>query len=202
MLSAPNDSPDKTRRCNELESLFRQHAERLKRSIRVHIDPRLAGRVDPSDVVQDVFLEAASRYADYQRQPTMPPFLWLRFLTIQRLALVHRTNFRVKARDIRREQRLAKPGSATASIAALLAGRGSSPSDAARREERRERVQRSLQEVDPIDREVLLLRHFEQLTNQETAQVLGLSETTASKRYIRALTRMKKLLAEATGSEA
>jgi RNA polymerase sigma-70 factor (ECF subfamily) len=202
-MSARDSLPTKGPHESEVENLFRQHAERLKRSVKLHIDPRLSGRIDPSDIVQEVFLEAASRYDEYQSQPTLPPFLWLRFLTIQRLALVHRTNLGVKARDVRREMTLCKAGSgaaSAASLAAVLVGYSTSPSQVVSREERRERVQRSLAAIDPLDREVLLRRHFEQLSNQETAQALELSETAASKRYIRALSRMKKLLAGLSGS--
>jgi RNA polymerase sigma-70 factor (ECF subfamily) len=205
MLNAADSFSEALSPSRDLDRLFRQHAQRLKRSVRVHMDQRLSGRLDPSDVIQDVFLEAASRYAEYQRKPNLPPYLWLRFLTIQRLALVHRTNLRVQARDIRREQRFGQAGSGTNSaalIAALLVGRNTSPSQAVHREQRRERVQRALEAIDPLDREVLLLRHFEQLSNQEAALVLNLNESAASKRYIRALTRMKKVLAEVGGCEA
>jgi len=173
--------------------------DRLRRAVALRLDPRLGGRIDASDVVQEAMLEATNRVAEYERTPEMPPFLWLRLITLQRLALVHRQNLGVKARDVRREQRrgAADPVSAsTASLASLLVGRNTSPSQAASREELRQRVQHSLGEMDPTDREVLVLRHFEQLTNQETAQLLDLEESAASKRYVRALKRMKELLTD------
>jgi RNA polymerase sigma-70 factor (ECF subfamily) len=196
-MTSPRDSfPLKTSDSGSLAELFSQNQQRLKRAVELRI-PRLKGRVDSSDVVQEAFLEATARYPEFQRQASLPAFLWLRFLTIQRVALIQRQNLRVKARDGRRELQQCEPDSlsaSTASLASLLVGRRTSPSQAASREEMRQRVQQSFDEMDPVDREVLVLRHFEQISNQETAQVLDLSETAASKRYVRALKRMKDLL--------
>ena len=132
----------------------------------------------------------------------MPFFLWLRFLVGQRLAEQHRQHLGAQARDAGREVSLyrgAMPETTTAALAAQLLGRLTSPSQAAIRAERKIRLQEALNSMDPIDREVLALRHFEQLSNGETATVLGLDKSAASKRYARALIRLKEILAALPG---
>src|SRR5262249_54538153 len=142
-------------------------------------------------------LEASARLADYTRKPDMPFFLWLRFLTGQRLLRVHRQHLGAEMRDVAREVSLyhgALPEATSAALAAQLLGRDTRPSEAAIRAERRIRLQEALNSMDPIDREVLALRHFEQLTNPEAARVLGLQESAAAKRYVRALKRLREIL--------
>ena len=132
----------------------------------------------------------------------MPPFLWLRFLVGQRLVLMHRRHLGVKARAAGREVSLfhgALPQANSESLAAQLLGKLSSPSQAAMRSELQVRLQEALNSMDEIDREVLVLRHFEQLSNVETAQILGMQERTASKRYVTALRRLKEILGTIPG---
>jgi RNA polymerase sigma-70 factor (ECF subfamily) len=185
-----------------LGDLFVLYRERLRLLVRLRLDRRLQGRIDPSDVIQDACLEASERFGDYVQQPEMPFFLWLRFLTAQRLLILHRRHLGAKARDASREVSLyrgALPEASSAALAAQLVGHRTTPSQAAMRAERQVRLQEALNQMEPLDREVLALRHFEQLTNAETAQVLGLRESAASQRYARALLRLKDILVAQPG---
>jgi RNA polymerase sigma-70 factor, ECF subfamily len=185
-----------------LGELLGRHRERLRRMIALRLDRRLQGRVDPSDVIQEACLDAARRLPEYHKNPKMPFFLWLRFLTGQRLLDEHRKHLGAAARDAGREISLyrgALPETTTAALAAHLLGRLTTPSQAAIRAERKIRLQEALNSLDPIDREVLALRHFEELSNAEAAAVLGLDKSAASKRYARALVRLKVILASVPG---
>jgi len=180
-----------------LSELFARHRERLRRMIRLRLDRRLQGRVDSSDVLQDAYLEIARRAGEYVARPTMPPFLWLRFLTSQTLHSLHRHHLKVHMRDAGQEvslRRAATPEANSACLAEMLLGRLTSPTRAARRAEMQLKLQEILNAMEPLDREVLALRHFEELSNGEVAQVLGLSKSAASNRYIRALERLKEKL--------
>lgn len=182
-----------------LGQLFDWHRDRLVRMVQLRMDHRLQGRVDAADVLQEAYIEFARCLADYLRKPDTPFFLWLRHLTIMKLHSLHRKHLGVKMRDARREISIhgdPLPQASSVFLAAQLLGKLTSPSQAAQRAELQGRVQEALDSMDMIDREVLALRHFEQLGNSETAQVLGLSETTASNRYVRALKRLKRLLIE------
>lgn len=184
---------------NEVVELFDSCRDRLRRMIQFRLDRRLQGRIDASDVLQEAFLEASQRYEQYRRNPPMPVFVWLRFLVAERLTTLHRHHLQVKARDANREVSLWNgplPAASSAAIAAQLVGSFASPSNAAVRAERVLRLQEALNGMDPIDREVLSLRHFEQLSRRETAQVLDISESAAGKRYLRALQRLKSMLAD------
>jgi RNA polymerase sigma-70 factor (ECF subfamily) len=176
---------------------------RLRKMIVLRLDPRLQGRVDPSDVIQEAFLDASRRLPEYAREPEpMPFFLWLRFLVGQKILEQHRRHLGARARDAGREISLYRgpmPEATSAAIAAHLLGHHTSPSQAAIRAERKLRLQEALNRMDPIDREVLVLRHYEQLSNGEAALVLGLDKSAASKRYARALIRLKDLLAAMPG---
>jgi RNA polymerase sigma-70 factor (ECF subfamily) len=185
-----------------LNELFARHRGRLRRMVQMRLDWRLHGRIDASDVVQDAYLEAARRLDGYLQEPAMPLFLWLRFLVGERVVILHRHHLGVKMRDARREVSLyreAMPEASSAALAAQLLGRHTSPSEAAVRAERIIRLQEAVNRLDPLDREVLSLRHFEQLSRAETAQVLGIEEAAAAKRYVRALKRLRDTLADIPG---
>jgi RNA polymerase sigma-70 factor, ECF subfamily len=207
MTSDPDDTPELLRQAavgdaQALGDLFDRHRDRLRRMVQTRLDRRLRGRVDPSDVLQEAYLEFARSLADYQRNPAVPFFLWLRFLTGMKLQALHRHHLGTKARDAGREVSLhrgAGPSASSASLAAQLLGRLTTPSQAAVRAELRARVREALDEMEPLDREVLSLRHFEQLSNAETAQVLGIGETAASNRFVRALKRLRKVLLSVPG---
>lgn len=186
----------------ELTELFARYRSRLRLMVHLRLDRRLQARVDGSDVLQEAFLEAAQRYECYRAKPTMPPFLWLRFLVGQRLTLMLRRHLGVKARTAAREVSLfhgALPQANSESLAAQLLGRLTSPSHVAMRSELQVRIQEALNSMEEIDREVLVLRHFEQLSNIEAAEVLGLSQQAASKRYVAALRRLKETLGSMPG---
>ena len=185
-----------------LAELFARYRDRLRRMVKLRLDRRLQGRIDASDVLQDAYLDAARRFAEYAANPTMPFFLWLRLLTGQRLLMVHRQHLGAKMRDAEQEVSLyrgALPQASSVSLAAQLLGRMTSPSLAAVRAEMQLKLQEALNGMDPIDREVLTLRHFEELSNAETAAVLGLQKAAASNRYIRALKRLKDVLSSMPG---
>jgi RNA polymerase sigma-70 factor (ECF subfamily) len=179
------------------------HRNRLRRMVALRLDERLKGRIDPSDVIQEAFLEATERRSEYVCQPDpMPPFLWLRFLVLQRLQLIHRRQLGTRSRDARREVSIHGgpfPAATSEELAAQLLGRDTRASEVAIRAERKRQLQEALDLMDPIDREVLVLRHFEQLSNGECARVLGLSESAATKRYLRALQRLKEMLSALPG---
>jgi RNA polymerase sigma-70 factor (ECF subfamily) len=183
-------------------SLVAQHHDRLRRMVAVRLDPRLQGRVDPSDVLQESYLEAVRQLDDYLRDPALPFFLWLRQLTGHRLFKIHRHHLGTQMRDPGREVSLyrgALPEASSAALAAQLLGRECRPSEAAVRAEVKMRLQEALNRMDPLDREVLSLRHFEQLTTPEVARELGISEAAAGKRYLRALLRLKDILTQMPG---
>src|SRR5215813_4462783 len=187
------------------ERLMSDHRPRLQRMIGLRLDRRLQGRVDPSDVIQEAYIDAARRLGEYSKNPPMPFYLWLRFLAGQRLLEQHRRHLGAQARDAGRELSLyrgAFPETTSADLAAHFLGKLSSPSQAAVKIEQKIRLQEALNSLEPIDREILALRHFEQLSNAETAQVLGIDKSAASKRYARALVRLKDLLLPILGSDS
>ncbi|MEQ8788057.1 MAG: sigma-70 family RNA polymerase sigma factor [Pirellulaceae bacterium] len=177
-----------------LAELFSHFQVQLRRMVGFRLDGRLQGRVDVSDVMQEVYLDAAQRLDHYRTSPPSSFLLWLRQLTDQRLVDVHRRHFGAKRRDVRRE--LHRAASDTGSLLTQLVGRFSSPSQQAIRAELEAAVEAALIGMPPIDREVLALRHFEELTNNEVADLLGISKTAASNRYVRALKRLQQLLAD------
>jgi RNA polymerase sigma-70 factor (ECF subfamily) len=184
-------------------TLLERHRERLRRMVALRLHPRLQGRIDASDVIQETYLEASARQADYMRNPTMPFFLWLRFLTAQKLVTLHRRHLGAQMRDAGREISIYNgrlPETSSAALAAQLLGHDTRPSEAAIRAEMKIRLQEALAALDPMDREVLALRHFEQLDLAETAQVLGLTESGASRRHLRAVTRLKAILQQMPGN--
>jgi RNA polymerase sigma-70 factor (ECF subfamily) len=178
-------------------ALFVRHRDRLGRVVQLRLDHRLQGRLDAADVLQEIFLEFARSLPDYLHDPGLPFFLWLRTLAVRKLHALHRHHLGTRMRDARREVSLHSgplPQASSVSLAAQLLGRLTTPSHAAVRAEQQIRIQDALNGMDPVDREVLALRCFEQLSNGETAQVLGLSETGASNRFVRALRRLKQVL--------
>jgi RNA polymerase sigma-70 factor (ECF subfamily) len=173
--------------------------------VRLRLDRRLQGRLDPADVLQEAYLDVARRFREYAAEPAMPFYLWLRLLTGQRLVDLHRQHLGTKMRDAGLEVSLHRggfPRASSASLAELLLGRLTTASKAAIRAETQLRVQEALNALDEIDREVLVLRHFEMLSNEETAQVLGLKPSAASNRHIRALRRLREIMAEVSDADA
>jgi RNA polymerase sigma-70 factor (ECF subfamily) len=191
--------------CGALAELFERHRDRLERMVRLRLDRRLQGRLDPADVLQEAYLDVARRFPEYRADPALPFFLWLRLLTGQRLVDLHRKHLGAKMRSAGLEVSLyrgAMPRASSASLAELLMGRLTTASRAAIRAETRRRVQDALNAMEEIDREVLVLRHFEMLSNEEAARALGLKPSAASNRHMRALRRLKEILAETSDDAA
>ncbi len=192
------------------QAVLGEHRDRLRRLVAFRMDRRLQGRVDPSDILQESYLDAARRLPDYLDNPPMPFFLWLRFLTQQRLVTAHRHHLGRSMRDAGREvsltgggeKKVADVGDSSAAMAVHLLGRHGTPSEDAIRTETAERLRAALEAMPPMDREVLALRHFEGLNNAETAELLGLQPSAASKRYIRAVERLRVILEGVFGPAA
>ncbi|HKI20201.1 MAG TPA: sigma-70 family RNA polymerase sigma factor [Isosphaeraceae bacterium] len=186
-----------------LDPIFTAYRDRLIRLVTIRLDPRLQRRVDASDVVQEGLVDAWGRIGEYLADPSrMPFYLWIRFLVRQRVADAHRRHFGA-ARNAGKEISLYRsdmPEVNTAALVAHLLGHITSPSEAAIRAERSIRLQEALSAMDEIDREILVLRHYEQLSNGDAALVLGLDKSATSKRYIRALLRLKEHLRKPDGT--
>ena len=186
-----------------VSELLTMHRERLKRMVQLRMHPRLQSRIDSSDVIQEACLHASRLLPDYLKDPGLPFYPWLRHLTMLKLSELHRHHLRVQKRDADRELSIfhvGVPGASTALLAAQLLGKLTSPSEAAMREERRARIERVLNAMDARDREILALRHFEQLSTREAALVLGLSKAGAGSRYLRAIGRFRRMLDEDSNS--
>ncbi len=170
-------------------ALFENHRARLMRMVNFRLDPRLVGRIDPEDVLQETFIEAGKRLQAYRDDDKL--FLvWIRLITQQTMIDLHRKHLGAKMRTAGKE--VSAPQSGT--ISGLFVSHITSPSRAMMREEARAKIEGALQEMDEIDREVLVLRHFEDLSNKDVAIVLGIQENAASNRYVRALGRLKGFL--------
>jgi RNA polymerase sigma-70 factor (ECF subfamily) len=170
-------------------ALFENHRARLTRMVKFRLDPRLVGRIDPEDVLQETFIEAGKRLQAYRDDDKL--FLvWIRLITQQTMIDLHRKHLGAKMRTAGKE--VSAPQSGT--MSGLFVSHITSPSRAMMREEVRTKIEGALQEMDEIDREVLMLRHFEDLSNKDVAIVLGIQENAASNRYVRALGRLKGFL--------
>jgi len=182
---------------SELNKMLAANRDRLRRLVALRIDQRVQGRIDASDVVQEMFVEASRRIEEYNKDTDVPFFVWLRFLAIQKLAELHRRHLGVKARDAAREISLYRgplPAATSAAIASRLVGKITSPSEAAIKAESKAALEDALAAMDQPDREILCLRHFEQLSQRETAEVLGIKEKTAGSRHVRALAKLRKAM--------
>jgi RNA polymerase sigma-70 factor (ECF subfamily) len=185
-----------------LTALMDQYRDRLKRMVGLRMDRRLQGRIDASDVVQEALIDAARRLEEYARQPPTGFYLWLRWLAADRLLNAHRYHLGTLKRDAAREvslYRRAMPEACSVSLAAQLLGKLTSPTQAIAKAELQLIVQEVLNSMDEMDREILVLRNFEQLSTTETAEVLGINRSTASKRYLSALKRLKQALSAVPG---
>ena len=186
-----------------LVALFDQYRRRLRQMVRLRLDRRLQGRVDPSDVLQEAFMDAAQQLPAYAaKQDDMSFFLWLRLVTGQRMMRLHRKHLGAAMRDVGREVSLYKgalPQATSISLAAQLLGRFTSVGHAAMRAEMQVKLQEAINGMDEIDREIIALRHFEELKNSEAAELLGLSKAAASNRYVRALARLQSVLESIPG---
>jgi RNA polymerase sigma-70 factor (ECF subfamily) len=177
--------------------LFRQYRDKLLRAVRLRLDPRVLSKVDCEDVLQDAFVEATRRLPEYLDRPAVPVFVWLRQLTLQTVVDTHRRYLGAKMRCVSQEVPLRPAATHDASsslLAVQLADSLTSPSACAVREETLQDLRDALAALRDVDREVLILRHLEDLSNNEVAQVLGIDRFAASKRYLRALERLRHAL--------
>jgi RNA polymerase sigma-70 factor (ECF subfamily) len=186
-----------------LAAAFAEHRPRLLRSATLRMDPRLAARVSPEDVLQEAYVSAAQRCSHVEGDSEAALFLWLRLVTLQTLIDLHRRHVGTQARSVEREagRPTAADSGATVNWGIGLPGSVTSPTEVMRRGERSERLRGAIDGLSALDREILLLRHFEELSNQEVATVLKIEQKAASIRYFRALTRLRKVL-EGLGNDS
>jgi RNA polymerase sigma-70 factor (ECF subfamily) len=176
---------------------FGFHRGQLQRMIAFRLDTRIIGKVDCDDILQDAFVEASRRVGDYLDRPSVPVYVWIRQITMQVLIDAHRRYLGAKMRDVTQEVTLHGgwvSGTNSATLAAQLIGSITSPSQAAVRKERVSVLRAALDQLNEIDYEVLVLRHLEELSNNEVAEILGIDKYAASKRYLRALQRLRSAL--------
>jgi RNA polymerase sigma-70 factor (ECF subfamily) len=180
------------------QRLLTRHRDRLRRMVAVRLDRRIAGRVDPSDVVQEALAEAAGKLSDYLRDRPLPFYPWLRRLAWERLVKLHQRHLRAQKRSVIREGPDVRslPDESAMELVKRLIGPGSSPSRQLLRKEMRDRVQAALAQLGERDREVLVMRYLEHLSNADIAAVLGNSEGAVRVRHLRALERLRALLGE------
>lgn len=203
--SAPTNedgTPDEPTRMTreQLTEQFTKHRDRLWRTVQLRMDPRLYGRVDPDDVLQEAYMDAEKRLGHFAEELDFTPFVWLRLIVGQTLINVHRRHIGAQKRDASRERPQSNPlqhqySATSQQFAFQLAGNQTSPSEVLMRDERVVQLADSLDELSEIDREILTLRHFEDLSNKEIAELLGIEQKAASIRYIRAIKRLKACLA-------
>ena len=172
--------------------LLDRHRPYLHRLIEVRLDPRMRARVDPSDVVQEAQLEASRRLEDYVKQPALPFRLWLRQIAYDRMLMLRRHHVRAARRTVERD--LPLPDRSSLALAQQLLAAGSGPSQQLIKREFVRRVREAVNQLPEGDREVLVLRNLEGLSNQEAAHVLQIDPATASRRYGRAVIQLRKIL--------
>jgi RNA polymerase sigma-70 factor (ECF subfamily) len=180
--------------------LLVRHRARLRKMVAIRLDRRLAARVDPSDVVQETLAEADRRLDGYLRDRPLPFYPWLRRLAGERLIDLYRRHVRARHRSVEREEPwpLPLPDDSAIALVDRLAENGTSPSRHLLRQELRQRVRAALEQLKPDDREILVLRHLEQLSVAEAAAALGITERAAKARHMRALTRLRALFEDET----
>jgi RNA polymerase sigma-70 factor (ECF subfamily) len=207
-MPAPNSLPEQAEIVAALKSdghqalatYFETVKPRLKQIVKFRLDQRLGGRVSDSDVIQETYVRAAKRIDSFLEKEDMPFFVWLRLEVSQKLQEIHRYHFGAEKRDARKEANLYQnnnTGQTSIALAAHLVAQMTSPSRVVERAEQHSYLQNALEEMNELDREVIALRHFEELSNIETAKILNIETAAASKRYIRALKRLKEIMESA-----
>ena len=179
--------------------MFESERGRLRRMLALRMDARLRGRVDQSDILQDAWGEVARRIGGWLEDPRMPFGVWVRFLAMQRLMQLHRRHVGAQKRSVEQEVRIAgraTPHASSVVMAEQLVGHGTTPGTAIARLEARGRIIEALENMEPLDKEIIVLRRFEEFSNAETAQMLDISENAASNRYVRAMKRLGDVLRE------
>ena len=182
-----------------VNALMDQHRNSLRQLIRMRLDQKIQRRIDVSDVVQDVLVEANRRLQRYLSDPIMPFHLWLRQIAKDRIIDAHRRHRVSAKRSVDREQQLAPPrgyDQSSVHLASLLGDDQLTPAAAAVQQELAQRVAEAIAQLEERDCEIIVMRHYEHLSNQEIGEVLNLTEPAASMRYLRAIRRLKKLMTE------
>jgi len=199
-LETPERASDVNRHAVERDRLlgqaFEEYREKLERMIAFRMDPSFQSRIEPADVIQESFFEASRRFSEFQSQSAVPLFVWIRQRVLQTLVDMQRAHSREK-RSVFLESRIPEANdyqSTSLSLARMFIANVPTPSQVAMRVEEEEQLKFSLDAMNETDREILALRHFEHLSNSETAAVLGISPTAASNRYVRAATRLSEIL--------
>jgi RNA polymerase sigma-70 factor, ECF subfamily len=182
-----------------LGELFSQFRPQLRRMVELRLDPRLGVRVGASDVLQEAYVDALKRSEHFFEREGVSFYVWLRLVVNQSLIDLHRRHLGTKMRDAGQETAPAWAAATSVSLARHLVAQMETPSQVMRREETLAQVQAALESLEPLDREILTLRHFEELSNNEVAELLGLQKAAASNRYVRALGRLRGALAEVPG---
>jgi RNA polymerase sigma-70 factor (ECF subfamily) len=182
-----------------VQRLLERHRPRLRRMIDVRLDKRLSARVDPSDLLQDSLLEASRKLNDYLATRPLPFYPWLRAIAWQRLQDQYRRHVQAKRRSVKYEEpTVPLPDKSAMLLASEFIDPGTSPSQRLLREESQRRIRESLDQLDPTDREILVLRHLEQMPVAEIASVLSISEGAVKMRRLRAIERLRNLLENGT----
>ncbi len=191
-----NDREEKIR--EDLTKMFEEYQDKLLRMIDIRLRPEIRGQIEPNDILQESFIEACRQLRSNVSMPKNSTLVWLRLIVGQQLIMFHRRYFQTQKRNVAREVSIyaksSSPQSDVQSMSGFLVGKLTSPSIAARRQELIGLIRQSLDELNENDREILSLRHFEQLSNAETAEELQISPNTASVRYMRALKKFREIL--------
>jgi RNA polymerase sigma-70 factor (ECF subfamily) len=202
MLLPEEDTEDLLRRAGAGENAARErllarHRDRLRHVVALRLDRRLAARIDPSDVIQEAMADAAHKLPDYLRHRPLPFYPWLRQLALERLLVMHRRHIQAQKRSVTREEGQSLPltDESTLELADRLLAGGGTPMGDLLRDELQRRVHEALAGLGSRDREVLVLRHLEQLSTRETAAVMQISEGAVKARHLRALRRFRGLMA-------
>ncbi|MSQ94440.1 MAG: sigma-70 family RNA polymerase sigma factor [Gemmataceae bacterium] len=185
-----------------VDHLLARHREAIRRMIDLRLDPAIVQRLDASDVVQEVLIEVSRRLKEYLKAPPMPFHLWLRHIAKDHIIDAHRRHHQAQKRGVNREQPIQRPGWSDRSsldLAGQLMDQDLTPASAAIQEEMQRRLREAIGQLDDDDREVILMRHYEMLANQEVAESLGLTEAAASMRYLRAVRKLRDLLSPPNG---
>jgi RNA polymerase sigma-70 factor (ECF subfamily) len=178
------------------EQLLTRHRARLRQSIALRMDRRLAARIDASDIVQEAMADAANKLSNYLLHQPLPFYAWLRQLALERLIEMHRKHIQARKRSVVREASCSRPGTDESmfELADRLLANGGTPLAEVLRDEMRRRVHAVLGRLSDCDREILVLRHLEQLSTRETAELLQVAEGAVKMRHLRALHRFRELM--------
>ena len=196
------DKNDLSQPSPEADALLFAQRESLRRMIGLRLDPAISSREDASDIVQNVMIEAHRRLGEYLKHPTMPFPLWLRHIAMDHIIEAHRRHRQAQRRSLDREQSIHSPlgnADSEADLGDPFVDRAMTPASAAIQSEIRTRIEESIEAMPEEDRLILRLRHKDQLSNQEVAVILKISEAAASMRYLRAIRKLKTGLTGATG---